>query len=91
RVPIVVDGIISSVAALCAMRLFPEARVTMLASHQSAEPAAAALHEALGMKPIICAEMRVGEGTGAVAALPLLDMAFAVYRTTATYGDLGIG
>jgi len=91
RIPIVVDGIISSVAALIAMRLFPQAQTTMIASHQSAEPAAAALLEALDLKPLICANMRVGEGTGAVAALPLLDMAFEVYRTTATYSDLDIG
>ncbi|MCL2529422.1 MAG: nicotinate-nucleotide--dimethylbenzimidazole phosphoribosyltransferase [Coriobacteriia bacterium] len=91
RVPIVVDGIISSVAALLAARLFPQAQITMLASHQSAEPAAAALLQALELSPLICAGMRVGEGTGAVAALPLLDMAFEVFRTAATYGDLAIG
>lgn len=91
QVPIVVDGIISSVSALSALRLFPQAHTTMVASHQSAEPAAAALLQALDLKPLITAEMRVGEGTGAVAVLPLLDMAFAVYHNTATYSDLGIG
>lgn len=90
RVPVLVDGFISSVAALCAARLRPEAKHAMLASHLSAEPAGAMVLEALGLRPLICAGMRVGEGTGAVAALPLLDMAYAVYSDMPTFEELAI-
>lgn len=90
RVPIVVDGFIASVAALCALGLRPEARHAMLASHVSAEPAGAMILEALGLRPLICAGLRVGEGTGAVAALPMLDMAYGVYRKMPTFDELAI-
>ncbi len=89
-IPVIVDGFISSVAALTAQRLCPAAGEYMIASHASAEPAAALVSQALGLKPVIHGEMRLGEGTGAVALLPLLDMALAVYRNLFTYGDIGM-
>jgi len=90
RVPVLMDGLISTVAALCAVRLCPDARKALLASHVSAEPAGRQVLAALGKKPLITAEMRLGEGTGAVAAMPLLDMALALYQDGATFGDYGI-
>lgn len=90
RVPVLIDGFPSSVAALCALRLCPGARGAMLASHASAEPAGRLVLDALGKKPLITAEMRLGEGTGAVAAMPLLDMALAVYREAYTFAEGGI-
>lgn len=90
-VPVVVDGLISSVAALTAGRLCPASRHAMLASHVSAEPAAAMLLGALGLEPLIAAGMRLGEGSGAVALLPLLDLAYAVYDDMITYDDLDAG
>ncbi|MEG2073945.1 MAG: nicotinate-nucleotide--dimethylbenzimidazole phosphoribosyltransferase, partial [Angelakisella sp.] len=90
RVPVLIDGFISAVAALCAVRLCPDCACAVLASHVSAEPAGAAVLNALGLKPLITAEMRLGEGSGAVAALPLLDMALAVYNSSQTFGHLGI-
>ena len=90
RVPILVDGFISAVAALCAIQLCPNAHCALLASHVSAEPAGEMLLHALHLKPLITAEMRLGEGSGAVAALPLLDMALAVYHSGQTFGHLGI-
>lgn len=90
RVPVLMDGIISCAAALCAVRLCPNAAKALLASHLSAEPAGAALLEALGKEPLISAGLRLGEGTGAVAAIPLLDMALAVYREAATFADCGM-
>ncbi|MCC8179614.1 MAG: nicotinate-nucleotide--dimethylbenzimidazole phosphoribosyltransferase, partial [Planctomycetes bacterium] len=90
RVPILVDGLISSVAALTAMRICDKANQAMLASHVSAEPAGRLLLDELGLKPLICAEMCLGEGTGAVAALPLLDMAYAVYKDMLTYAEISI-
>lgn len=91
RVPILVDGFISSVAALTALRLAPSCGIAMLASHVSAEPAGRMTLDALGLEPLICADMCLGEGTGAVAALPLLDMAYAVYDTAPTYEEIAIG
>lgn len=90
RVPVFVDGLISAVAALCAVRLCPAAEKAIFASHVSAEPAGALVLRALRKKPLITAEMRLGEGTGAVAAIPLLDMAWAVYRDSYTFAEGGI-
>ena len=89
-VPMLIDGFISSVAALCAVRLCPAAGKAVFASHVSAEPAGQLLLDILGKKPLITAEMRLGEGTGAVAAIPLLDMALAVYLDSYTFGECGI-
>lgn len=90
RVPVVVDGFISSVAALAAARLCPASADAMLASHASGEPAGWLVLDTLGLRPPITAEMRLGEGTGAVALLPLLDMALAVYREMVSFADTAI-
>jgi nicotinate-nucleotide--dimethylbenzimidazole phosphoribosyltransferase len=90
RVPIIVDGFISATAAYCAWLMRPECRYAMLASHRSAERAASTLLERMGLKPIIYADMRLGEGTGAVCLIPLLDMALSLYRTGPTFADCGI-
>lgn len=90
RVPIVIDGVISAVAALTAARICPESLDFMLPSHVSREPAALRIMDELGLKPIIHADMALGEGTGAVAVLPLLDMALRVYHGTHTFDDLGM-
>jgi nicotinate-nucleotide--dimethylbenzimidazole phosphoribosyltransferase len=89
-IPVLIDGFISSVAALSAIRLCPRCGAAMLASHVSGEPAGALVLRELGLSPLICAGMRLGEGTGAVAALPLLDMALAVYRGSSSFGELGM-
>ena len=90
RVPVLLDGMIACAAALCAARLCPGAKKALLASHLSAEPAGRLLLEALGLRPLITAQMRLGEGSGAVAALPLLDMALSVYRGGQEFDGLGI-
>lgn len=90
RLPIVLDGLISSAAALAAVRLCPMARHSMLASHLSGEPAARMLLDELALSPLICAGLRLGEGTGALAALPLLDMALAVYHNLMPYSDFNL-
>lgn len=90
RVPIVIDGVISAVAALTAARLLPEARNFMLSSHMSREPAALRILEELKLRPLLHADMALGEGTGAVAIVPLLDMALRVYHGTHTFDDLGM-
>lgn len=88
--PCVIDGFISGVAALLAVRLCPECSDYILASHISAEPAGRLIVEALGKKAFIDAGMRLGEGTGAVCALPLLDMAIAVFDEMSTFEEVNI-
>lgn len=90
RVPVIIDGVISAVAALTAARICPAAKDFMLPSHMSRESAAARIMEELSLQPIVQADMALGEGTGAVTLLPLLDMALRVYRGTHTFDDLGM-
>lgn len=90
RIPVLIDGFISTIAALVAARLAPNAIGAMFASHISAEPATRLTLDALGVSPLLCAELRLGEGTGAVAALPLLDMALSVYHGLPTFEALSI-
>lgn len=90
RVPILMDGFISTVAALCALRLCPESAKAMFASHVSAEPAGHLILDALGKQPLITAGMRLGEGTGAVCAIPMLDMALSLYQDGTTFDGTGI-
>ncbi len=90
RVPVIIDGLISSVAALIAARLCPACKAAMLPSHSSAEPAAKAISAELGLHPILYADMKLGEGTGAVCLLPLLDMALAVYHGSARFSAAGV-
>ena len=85
HVPVLVDGFISSVAALIAARLCPYSRDYMLGSHASDEPASRLVLAELGLEPFLYAGMRLGEGTGAVAVMPLLDMGLAVYREMTTF------
>ena len=89
-VPVLADGFISGVAALCAVRLCPAAAKAVFASHCSAEPAARIVLEALGKTPVITAGLHLGEGTGAVASIPLWDMALAVYRGCYSFAEGGI-
>ncbi len=89
-VPILIDGFISAVSALVAVLLCPAVQPYLLASHASAEPASRAVLEALSLSPVIHAGMRLGEGTGAVAMLPLLDMTLRVYNELLTYADIGM-
>ncbi len=90
RVPVLIDGFISAASALLASRICPECVCAMFASHISAEPASKLILDALQLKPLICAGMRLGEGTGAVCALPLFDMALSVYGEMPTFSDIGI-
>lgn len=90
RIPVVIDGFISSVSALLAKRLCPAAADYMIASHLSAEPAAAPVMEALGFTPLLDIGMALGEGTGAVSVMPLIDMALRVYFDMPTFGETGI-
>jgi len=90
RVPIIIDGVISAVAALIAARMDPAAKAFMLPSHMSREPAMVRIMDELGLTPILHAGMALGEGTGAAAVIPLLDMALRVYHGPHTFDDLGM-
>lgn len=79
HVPIVLDGLISGVAALLAKKLVPGSEQFMIASHLGKEPAAKAILSELGLQPVIHANLALGEGTGAVMLFPLLDLALSVY------------
>ena len=89
-VPVLADGFISCVAALCAVRLCPAAAKAVFASHCSTEPAAKLVLDALNKKALITAGLHLGEGTGAVAAIPLWDMALAVYNGCYSFEEGGI-
>jgi len=90
HVPILIDGFISAAAALAAAKICPACLDYMLATHVSKEPAGRMVLDALGKHPFIYAEMCLGEGTGAVAAIPMLDMALAVYHNMSTFEDIKI-
>ena len=90
RIPILIDGLPSSVAAYIAYRLVPECINAMIATHVSAEPVAEEILRRLGLSPVIYADMKLGEGTGAVCMLPLIDAALAVYNSTASFSDVKV-
>ncbi len=88
HVPIVIDGFISAVSAAIAALICPKAKGYMLCSHVSKEPAGKMILDYLGMKPLITAEMCLGEGTGGVLLLPILDAALAVYNSAHRFDEL---
>ena len=90
RIPIVIDGFISAVAALSATRLHPGARDYMLPSHGSAEPGTASVMKALNMEPMLNLDMRLGEGTGAALGYQLIDAAIAAYTQMGSFADASI-
>lgn len=91
HIPVVLDGVISLTAALLAERLVSGVGEYLLPSHKGKEPAVEMLLEKLRMRPVIDAEMALGEGTGAVMMFPLLDMALCIYRNRTTFSDIRIG
>lgn len=90
RIPVVIDGVTSAAAAAVAFKLAPLSADHMLASHCSGEPAAAGLLRLIGQKPVIDAGLRLGEGTGGMLLLPLLDGAIALYRNARRFEETTI-
>ncbi len=90
RLPVVLDGFISSVAALTAKRLLPGVEEYLIPSHKSREPAAERILKELGLSPVLDAGMALGEGTGAVMMFALLDMALALYEAPTTFSDMAV-
>ncbi|GAA3402483.1 nicotinate-nucleotide--dimethylbenzimidazole phosphoribosyltransferase [Paenibacillus hodogayensis] len=90
RCPVVVDGFISSVAALAAARIAPLAAGYMLPSHLSQELGHRLLLEHIGLRPILQMDMRLGEGTGAVLTFPIVEAAVKLMNEMATFESAGV-
>jgi nicotinate-nucleotide--dimethylbenzimidazole phosphoribosyltransferase len=90
RRPVVIDGFISGAAALAAARIAPGVTAFMIASHRSQELGHAAVLQQLGLRPLLDLDLRLGEGTGALLALPLLDAAVRLLNDMATFDEAGV-
>ena len=90
RVPVVLDGVIACAAALAAVAFCPDAAGYLIAGHRSTEPGASRALTALGLRPVLDLDLRLGEGSGAVLALPVIQAAARVLRDVATFDSAGV-
>jgi nicotinate-nucleotide--dimethylbenzimidazole phosphoribosyltransferase len=90
RTPLLLDGVVVTAAALVAEQLAPGARQWWQAGHRSTEPAHAVALQKLELEPIVDMRMRLGEGTGAAVALPIVRAAIAALASMATFDEAGI-
>jgi nicotinate-nucleotide--dimethylbenzimidazole phosphoribosyltransferase len=90
RVPVVLDGVIACAAALAARALAPDVTASLIAGHLSSEPGARRALDALGLRPLLDLELRLGEGSGATLALPVIAAAARVLREVATFDSAGV-
>lgn len=90
RVPVLLDGFISTAAALLACALAPTARDYFIAAHCSAEPGHAIALEHLGLRPLLDLGMRLGEGTGAALTIPMVEAAARLLTEMATFEEAGV-
>ncbi len=90
KVPVLVDGFIVSVAGFIAIRINPEVRDYMIFAHCSEEHAHKLILEALKAKPLLCLNLRLGEGTGAALAYPLVQTSVAFYNDMASFDRAGV-
>ncbi len=91
HIPVIIDGFISAAAALAAERIVPGCRHYMLASHCGCEPGMKYIMSELDLEPVIYGELALGEGTGAVMLLPLLDAAMALYDNGLAFEETEVG
>lgn len=91
HIPVVLDGVISMTAALCAERMVPGTKEYLIGSHMGKEPAIRQLADELGVTMVIDGRMALGEGTGAVMMFGLLDTALSLYTEKMTFEDISIG
>ncbi|MGD0442313.1 MAG: nicotinate-nucleotide--dimethylbenzimidazole phosphoribosyltransferase [Edaphobacter sp.] len=89
-IAVVADGFISTAAAAIAFAIEPRVRGYLFAGHQSEEPGHRVLLDYIGLKPILSLNMRLGEGTGAVLAMPMIESAMALYNQMATFASAGV-
>jgi nicotinate-nucleotide--dimethylbenzimidazole phosphoribosyltransferase len=90
KLPVVVDGFISSAAALVAMRLKESVIDYLFFSHCSAEAGHRTFFERLGIRPILDLDLRLGEGTGAALAMHVIEGAVKIYNEMATFDSAGV-
>jgi len=90
RIPVLIDGFIVSVAALTAVRLNPSCQPFLLPSHQSAEQGHRLVLRALNAQPLISLDLRLGEGSGAAIALPLVRLACSLHNGMATFAQANV-
>ncbi|MDA8372525.1 MAG: nicotinate-nucleotide--dimethylbenzimidazole phosphoribosyltransferase [Nocardiopsaceae bacterium] len=90
RVPVLLDGVIAGAASLAATAIAPDAVHACFAGHRSTEPGHAAVLRHVGLHPLVDLEMRLGEGSGALLALPLLQGAARALRDVATFDSAGV-
>ena len=90
RIPVLIDGLISTAGAALAVRLAPAVSPFLIAAHQSVEPGHRALLEYLELQPLVNLDLRLGEGSGAILALPILDAAVATLNEMATFGEANV-
>jgi nicotinate-nucleotide--dimethylbenzimidazole phosphoribosyltransferase len=90
RIPVLTDGFIASAAAAIAVRLNPAVRDYLFAAHASVEPGHQPLLDLIGQKPILQLGMRLGEGTGAALAMPIVQSAAAAFTGMATFSSAGV-
>ncbi len=90
RIPVVIDGLISTAGALLAYCIKPGVKDYLFAAHKSVEIGQTVMLEMMGLKPILDLDMRLGEGTGAALAIMLIEAGVKIYREMATFGDAGV-
>jgi nicotinate-nucleotide--dimethylbenzimidazole phosphoribosyltransferase len=90
RVPVVIDGFISTAGALIAFCLEPKTKDYMFAAHKSVEVGHATMLEKIGLRPILDLDLRLGEGTGAALAMLMIEAGLKIYKEMATFGDAGV-
>jgi nicotinate-nucleotide--dimethylbenzimidazole phosphoribosyltransferase len=90
RVPVILDGVIAGSAALVACALAPGAACCLIAGHRSVEPGHTMAMEYLGLRPLVDLDLRLGEGTGALLALPIVQSAVRALREVATFDSAGV-
>ena len=90
RVPVILDGVIAGAAALAAVAIAPDAAAACLAGHRSTEPGHTATLGYLKLRPLVELDLRLGEGTGALLALPLVQSAARALRDVATFDSAGV-
>jgi nicotinate-nucleotide--dimethylbenzimidazole phosphoribosyltransferase len=90
RIPLILDGFIASTAALVACRMQPLAAKYLVASHRSVERGHGLVLEALGVRPLLEFDMRLGEGTGAALAMPIVESAIRILRDMASFSSAGV-
>jgi nicotinate-nucleotide--dimethylbenzimidazole phosphoribosyltransferase len=90
RIPVLIDGFIVSVAALAASRLNPSCRPYLIFSHRSAEQGHRLVLDALDARPLLDLDLRLGEGSGAALALPILRLACALHNGMATFAEAAV-